>query len=655
MPAAHGAPVRQTGKNIMKILLASATSSCAVLLCAATFAQDDRVGVEAPSVEVNAFRVPLLERETTQGVTVISNREIEARNAATLAEILQTVPGVQVDQQGGPGGLSSIYIRGSDPEHVLVLIDGMRMNDLLLSRGGAYDLSAIDPATVERIEVIRGAGSAIYGADAIGGVVNIVTRRSREEGVQISGSAEAGTQYYRAANARVTGNTGRVQFSAGAATLEDGKPSDGGELKLSTVQGSLNFQATDEIAFSAFARANNRESAAFPDSSGGIRLAVNRTLEQRDADETLYGAGSTYKPSNQWGIDLRLSRYSRRENIDSPGVAPGPGAPFFGIPASLSDTELTRDAILASGSFKLPVNSDLTVGYERQNEEGDSRSVITGLGPANFRLERDTNSYFAALKSKPVENLVVLLDVRHDRISNLESETSPGAGVRYDFTRTGTAIKARYSEGFRPPSFYALASPLVGNPGLVSETSRSGELGVEQSIANASRLGASMFRTRTKSLIDFDPTVPGPIGFGQIVNRDRVETEGVEIYATLKPLDRLDIGANYTYVTTDILESAAELRNRPQHRASLSIAWQPKEASRLTWHTVYVGSFLDFSVPTEEIRLENYTRTDIGYSHKWHRLTAIAAVDNVFDQAYEEFVGFVNPGRRFRVGLSVNF
>ena len=639
----------------MRILLTFATGLVAVLACAGVIAQDNPAGVEAPLVEVSAFRVPLLESETAQGVTVISNREIKAHNATTLAEILQTVPGVQVDQQGGAGGLSSIYIRGSDPEHVLVLIDGVRMNDPLLSRGGAYDLSAIDPATVERIEVIRGAGSAIYGADAIGGVVNIVTRRSQKEGVQVSGSAEAGTQNYRAANARVTGNTGRVQFSAGAATLEDGKPTDGGELKLNTLEGSLNFQATDEIAFSAFARANNRESAAFPDSSGGIRLAVNRALEQRDADETLYGAGGSYKPGNQWGIDLRLSRYSRKENIDSPGVAPGPGAPGIGIPASLSDTELTRDAILVSGSFKLPLNSDLTVGHERQNEEGNSRSVITGLGSANFRLERDTNSYFAALKSKPVETLVVLLDVRHDRISNLESETSPGAGVRYDFTRTGTAIKARYSEGFRPPSFYALASPLVGNPGLVSETSRSGELGVEQSIANVIRLGASMFRTRTKNLIDFDPTVPGPRGFGQIVNRDRVETEGVEIYATLKPLDRLDIGANYTYVTTDILESAAELRNRPEHRASLSITWRPTEPSRLTWHTVYVGSFRDFSVPTDEIRLGSYIRTDIGYSHRWNRLTATAAVDNLFDDGYEEFVGFVNPGRRFRVGLSAAF
>ncbi len=639
----------------MKVLAVSTAGLAAALACGHSSAQDASSGMEAPPVEVTAFRVPVLESETAQGVTVVTRREIETRNATTMADILQTVPGVQVDRQGGPGGISSIYIRGSDPEHVLVLIDGVRMNDPLLARGGAYDLSAIDPATIERIEVIRGAGSAIYGADAIGGVVNIVTRRPTESGVRVSGGAEAGSQDYRAANARVTGNTGRVQFTAGAATLEEGENSDGGELQRNSLHGSLAIQATEQNGVSAFARASKRESTAFPDSSGGVRLAVIRTLEQRDADETLFGGGVAYAPSEQWRVDLRLSRYARDEDIDSPGVAPGPGAPFFGIPGTRSTTELTRDAALLSGTLKLPAQSDLTVGYERQDEDGDSRSVITGLGPADFRLERETDSWFAALKTKPVENLVILLDVRHDDISNLESETSPAAGARYDFPNTGTALKARYSEGFRPPSFYSLASPIVGNANLKSETSRSSELGIEQALGNSVRLGASVFRTRTRNLIDFDPTVPGPIGFGQIVNRDSVETEGVEVFATLKPMQRLDIGASYTYATADIIDSTAELRNRPEHRASLSLAWQVNEASRFTWHTVYVGEFRDFSVPTDEIEMDSYSRTDIAYSYKWNRLTASAAIDNLFDDDFEEFVGFVNPGRRFRVGVSVAF
>jgi outer membrane cobalamin receptor len=638
----------------MKILSGFVSGFGALAVSIGAAAQVEPVEAQAPPVEVSAFRIPLLVTETAQGVTVVTSSEIETRNAGSTAEILQMVPGVQVDRIGGPGGTSSIYIRGSDPEHVLVLVDGVRMNDPLLSRGGAYDLSAIDPATIERIEVIRGAGSAIYGADAIGGIVNIVTKGAAREGTQVSGSVSAGTKGYGNGSARVAGNTGQAKFSLGAAALQDGEEEDGSDLKLTTMDGSVSWQATTATEVKAFARRNDRESSAFPDSSGGIRLASNRTLEQREADESTLGGALAYRPGDQWGINVQVSRYSREEDIDSPGVDPGPGAPF-GIPATVSHTELTRDVALLSGSLRLPANSDLTLGHEWQREDGDSRSTQAFLPPGDFSLDRYTHSTFAAAKSKPVENLVVLLDLRYDRISSLESETSPGVGVRYDFAHTGTALKARYSEGFRPPSFFSLASPLVGNPNLSSETSRSYELGAEQSFGAAVQAGASRFWTRTRNLIDFDPTVPGPIGFGQIVNRDTVDSQGVETYITFKPLRRLDAGVNYTYVTTEIVQTGAELRNRPKHRASLSLGYQLDGASRLTWSTVYVGSSLDFSVPTDQIRLSDYTRSDVGYSYKWKQFSATAAVDNLFDDDYEEFVGFTNPGRRFRVGLSAVF
>lgn len=628
----------------MKILLPFLSGLGALVVSTGAVAQGDPLEAEAPAVEVSAFRIPLLVTETVQGATVVSSREIEARNATSAAEILQMVPGVQVDRIGGPGGTSSIYIRGSDPEHVLVLIDGVRMNDPLLSRGGAYDLSATDPATIERIEVIRGAGSAIYGADAIGGIVNIVTKGAVQEGFQVSGAVGAGTKGYGNGNTRVAGSTGPLKFSLGAAALQDGEEEDGGDLKLTTLDGSLAWQATSTIQINFFARRSDRESSAFPDSSGGVRLASNRTLEEREADESAFASGIAYRPGTQWRFDLQVSRYSREENIDSPGVAPF-------VPATQTTTELTRDVFLASGSLKLPANSDLTAGYEKQSEDGDSRSPQLG----DFSLERNTNSVFAALKSKPVENLAVLLDLRHDRISSLESETSPGVGVRYDFTQTGTAIKARYSEGFRPPSFFSLASPIVGNPNLVSETGKSVELGAEQSFGASILGGASWFKTRTKNLIDFDPSVPGPVGAGQMVNRDTVDSEGVETFLRLKPIRGLDAGLSYTYVSTEIVETGTELRNRPKHRASLAFGYQLAETSRLTWNTVYVGSASDFSFATDDAKLDAYARTDIGYAYKWKQFSATAAVDNLFDDDYEEFVGFTNPGRRFRLGLSAVF
>jgi vitamin B12 transporter len=612
-----------------------------LLLCTHSFAQDTTPEAEAPAVEVSAFRIPALITEAAQGVSVVTSRDIQERNPASAAELLQMVPGVQVDRMGGAGGLSSIYIRGSDPEHVLVLVDGVRMNDPLLSRGGAYDLSAIDPASIERIEVIRGTGSTMYGADAIGGVVNIITKRGAKEGLSLSGGLGVGTKGYASGNGRVAGGNEQVQYSVGAALLKDGRESDGGELDLTTFDGAVSLQAMPGTQVKFFARHNERESTMFPETSGGIRLATDRTLELRDATETTFGANAVYAPSDLWGARIQISRYDRKEDLNSPGVG-------FSIPASVSTTEFVRDSFLASGSVKLPLNSDLSAGYEYQNEDGDSRSVLAFIGPADFQLKRHTNALFAAWKSKPIENLIVLADLRYDRISGLSSETSPGAAVRYNLP-SGTSLKARYSEGFRPPSFFALADPNVGSPNLVSETSRSVEIGAEQVLGEYGQLGASVFKTRTKNLIDFDSTI------FKMVNRDTVESEGIEVQGTARPIAGLNVGASYTYVSTDILNSTDNLRNRPKHRASLTVNYEVDQASRVSLNAVYVSRSFDFSNPTGESQVDSYFRTDIGYSYRWQQFTASAAIDNVLDEKYEEFVGFTNPGRRFRVSVSAAF
>ena len=175
------------------------------------FAQEGSAdgAVVTPDVEVSAYRLPTLLSETSQGVSVVTRDEIEARNASSAVQLLRELPGLYVDQVGGPGGVASIHIRGSDPEHVLVLIDGVRVNDPMLSRGGSYDFSSLDLADVERVEIIRGSGSAIYGADAMGGVVNIITRRGETEGVTGSVGVEGGGQDYGRGTASVSGRSGK--------------------------------------------------------------------------------------------------------------------------------------------------------------------------------------------------------------------------------------------------------------------------------------------------------------------------------------------------------------------------------------------------------------------------------------------------------------
>jgi vitamin B12 transporter len=606
----------------------------------------------APPVEISAYRLPLLTSEAVQGVTVITEEEIDARKPSNVMDLLQLVPGVQVDQVGAPGGIANVYIRGSDTEQVLVLVDGVRVNDPLFSRGGGYDLSSIDPGTVERVEVLRGGGSAIFGADAMGGVINIVTRRTAQKSIDTTLSAGAGGNGYSTLGARLAGNTGQVSASVSASHLHDGQQSEGGDVKLDTVSASLAFHPTERGELRVFFNGVDRDSTSFPDQSGGIELAVIRSLEEREAQQNTVGANLSLTPWDPVTFKFQVSRYDSEEDIATPGVAPGPGG--MGLPAQFSQTDLQRDTVLASVGVRLPLQSELVVGYERLDERGASDSLIDFgvLVPVSFDLHRTTNSGFASLKSSPIANLVVLLEVRYDDVSDLDSETSPSAGVRYTLP-TRTTLKARYSEGFRPPSFFALGNPLVGNPDLVPETSKGGEVGVEQTLFDGRLfIGVTGFVTEYEDLVDFDETIPP---FGQLVNRSSVDTQGAEVQAAWRPVEALAITASYTYLSADIKDSSQELLHRPRNSASLGVSYAWSEAWRFVWNTVYADDSFDFSIPTAEVELGSWTRTDIALSYKWKVFTATVAVDNLFDSDYEQYVGFTNFGRRARAMVSARF
>ncbi len=613
---------------------------------------DAGMTVVTPDVEVTAYRLPTLVSETSQGVSVVTREEIEARNPSTVVQLMREIPGLYVDQVGGPGGVANIHIRGSDPEQVLVLVDGVRLNDPMLSRGGSYDLSSLDLVDVERIEVIRGSGSAIYGADAMGGVVNIVTRKSREPGTSASAGVEAGGQDYARATGSIRGGSEKVRFTANASALQDGEDKDGGSLDLKTFSGSLSFSASEGNGLGLFARHNERDSSSFPDFSGGIRLATNRTLEQRKARETVYGGNITLRPQDSIDLKLSVSRYERNEDIISPGVPPIPADPFNFVPPSVSESDFTRDNALVSATAFLPLDSDLVLGYEYMKEDGVNRGALDfGFPvPTDFRLARKTDSLFAELKSRPVQSLTLQFGARHDSPSGIEDETSLSAGVRYDFVSTGTALKAHYSEGFRPPSFYALGDPVVGNPDLKSETSKGYEIGLEQILKDgALRFILNGFWTDYKNLIDFDTT-----SF-TLVNRQEVEINGTEVELQWLPLSNLQFGLNYTYVNSEIVNSTDKLRNRPEDKASFTVRFFPSEAWQLAWTTLYIGEFFDSSIPTGDVKMDSYARTDISAAYQRKHYAITFAIDNLFDEMYEQYVGFVDPGVRARAGVSARF
>lgn len=653
--------------------LAALLGAHAVLAQTQSSGSDDVPTLTTPKIEVTGFRVPTLLNETSQGVSVMSEPEIRARNPDTIHQLFTQIPGVHIDQTGGPGGISSVYIRGSDPNHVLILVDGVRMNDPTNDRGGTYDLSSITPAMIERVEVIRGGGSAIYGADAMGGVINIITKRGKPGAPSVTLNGGLGTKGFANAGAGVSGGNDTATYSFGLSQLKDGREKDGGTLDLTSINGGLNVKLTENATWRFNGLFSSRGSDAFPQDSGGVRLSVLRDLERRHADEATLGTGLDWKLWERVTFRFGISTYNRIEDVNSPGVAPGLRS-STGLPASLSRTDFKRDGFLLSALIALPLRTALTVGFERLVESGDNQTTLDFGFPAlaAFNLHRNTNSGFLELKSEPLDGLIVRLGARNDVISSsgqnvdpftgdvravnsgLGARLSPSAGLRYTFASIGTSLKANYSEGYKAPSFYALSQPLVGNPDLKPETSKNAEVGVEQYLFEDSLWASlSAFKNETKNLVDFDGTV---LPFGQLVNRNKVDTDGAEGQIRYAPVDALTLGLNATYARARIADTGARLRNRPDWRGGITIQYRLNEAIGFNWQTAYVGTTLDSSIPTDNVLLKPFWRSDFSTYYRFlDRYTITAAIDNVFNKRYEQFVGFQNPGVRFRLALTARF
>lgn len=609
-------------------------------------------------VYISGYRVQTLASQATEGLSVIDRAEIERRAPATAPDLLRQLPGLQVDQLGGPGGLSSVYVRGSDPNHVLVLVDGVRVNDPTNSRGGGFDYSALDPAAIERIEVLRGPASALYGADAMGGVINIVLRRPPPGPSSAQLGAMAGGQGYRRANARLGLGVqgGGSSLGLGLAALDDGAGGEQGFMRLRSADlKAQTHLAAWQLGFDA--RHTRRLGASFPDDSGGPAHAVLRELDSKRGSESAYALRATWQPG-RWTLSAHASWFRHREDIKSPGVAPGLRSDF-GVPTSQSHTNFRRRNLLLSALLPLGAAAEgtdqLAFGLEQQHEHGLNNTEYSFFGqpiPADFDLRRRTRSLFTELQLQPSEALLLRGGLRQDRVSGLAGRLSPSAGLRYELKSWGGALKSSLASGFKPPSFFGLGlpEPLGGNPALRAERSRGVSLGYEQSFWGHGQLAMSLFNTRYKDLITFDNSS------NKTVNANTAKVRGLELEFGWQLTRELALRAQYTRLLTHVVDSDEPLRQRPGKRGGLQLNYGLGADAQLSWSSEYIAEVFDSSIPTGNLFLPTSLRSDLAYTARLgQRARLTLALDNVFNRRNEAYVGFAAPGRRARVGLGFDY
>ncbi|MBW2398332.1 MAG: TonB-dependent receptor [Deltaproteobacteria bacterium] len=589
-------------------------------------------------VVVTASREPMPADRAPGTVSVITREEIERAHYTSLVDVLRRVPGIHIEQPGSRGGRASIYTRGLDPNQTLILLDGVRLNDPANNRGGSFDLSTLDPAGVERIEIVRGPTSAVHGSDAIAGVVNIITRTGAD-GQELSLQASGGRWgvYRIAGEARA--RRGPADLSLAGAWVDEGDPPDDQRFRGGNLKAAAGFDLPGEARLRGTLRFADSESRAYPDDSGGPEFATIRALERRDVRDVNLHVELSQAPIRWIDYAASFSYRHRRERRDAPGVAPGLRDPF-GIPAESSRDVLDYYAF----SLRNTVYRDREVG----SSDGELFPGEPFAVPTSFDLDRVVGGAFAELLWSCMCGLALYAGARVDFPDSASAEFNPRVSARYRIPRLDLELSGSWGEGFKLPAFFSLAHPVVGNPGLDPERSQGFDLGVSRSFWEGRiEARASYFDIEVKDLIDFDAGPP-PL----LVNRSKIESRGFELELRVDPVSWLGLTGSVTHTATDIKGSSANLLNRPRWQGHLTLVWNPLPSVTVRTAALFVGSVKDSSIPTGPVTLDSWTRVDLSAAWRLNEhITVFLEIDNLLDSDYEEAIGFPAPGIRPRAGV----
>lgn len=582
--------------------------------------------------------------------TVIDAAEISARNDATVLDLLREVPGVQVSQPG-PGGVPQVFIRGGEPNFTIFLLDGIRVNDLNNTRGGSFDLASLNLGDIERIEIVRGPQSSIYGSDGLAGVINIISKRGGRRLAAVA-EAEGGGDDYRRGQVGVSGPLGAGSFSLQAGHRDDGEPTSGSTYETSTVGGQLRLVPRDDLRVNFYGRYADSEGTSFPEDSGGPERAALRDLDTRSGEDLSVGGDFDWRLGDVWSVQGLASWYERQDKADSPGVAPGVRDP---VPPNGSANDLERLNASLRTTAELAQALRLTVGADYLHEDGESLGYLEfapGMRiPADYALDRSVVGAFGEIRFNASDSTILQASVRHDEPDEVSGETTWKAGALYLFHGGASRLRLNAGTGFKLPSFFALGHPLVGNPDLRPEKSRSIDAGITRVLGeDAAAVGVTLFAVEYEDLIDFDPET-----FTN-VNRSKVTSVGFELEASASVNDTLDARAHLTYTDLDVKDADRNLLQRPQWRGGAGLRWTPRERWLVDLAWLHVGGAYDSSIPTGEVRLDAWNRVDLNV--QWRatpRLRLALAVDNLLDADYEEAVGFPASGIRPRFTIGYGF
>ncbi len=613
---------------------------------------------EMDEIVVTANRSETALHEVGSSITVITREEIEQRQQPFVLDLLRTVPSLDVVRNGGDGGPTYVGIRGAKSEHTLVLMDGVRMNDPA-STGGSFDFASLTTDAVERIEILRGPQSTLYGSDAIGGVINIITRRGsgRPSGFV---SAKGGSFSTAREQVSVSGGAGPVNYSLGVSRQDTGGISSAAEqygnhetdgYHATSVATRLGISPARNFDFDCIVRYLS-DKADLDNGGGAAQDDPNYIV--RSEQVLVRGQGRLSLFDDLWEQTLGISF----NNLDRE---------FRNDTDALHPSDLERSSFHGESlafdwqnTLRLHKTNTLILGVETREEKARSDYYSeSSYGPYSsvFPGESDRiTGYYLQDRISLWDAWFTTLGVRLDDHSRFGTETTYRFTSSYLVKQTATRFKGSYGTGFKAPSLYQLYEPTYGNRSLSPEKSEGWEIGVEQALLDGRmELGATWFSNDFEDLIEFDSSA------SRYKNTARAESYGVELSTTVRPTDDLTLGAAYTWTKTKDKATGLELLRRPENKFSVDANYRFNKKGNVNLEIAYVGKRQDtrfdpVTYASTRVDLGGYLLANLAASYDVTRwLQVFARVENLLDRQYEEVWGYGTPGIGGYGGVKVSF
>ena len=585
-------------------------------------------------VVVSATKTPISLRRVTSAVEVLTEQDLTERNVKTLVEVLRLSPGLAAFQNGGPGGQANVRIRGGSASQTLVLIDGAIVNS---ATTGEFNFAHLTVDNVEKIEIVRGAQSTLWGSDAMGGVINVTTKRGRGP-LKAGGFFEYGSFNTLREGGHVSGGKGPVDFSLTLSRWDTTGISQSNYRRGASERDAYrNWQASSRVGVALPSDGRLDVNFRWWNSSINIDWPPADIRGLRNDSEQFIFSGIYRQPVTDWWTHaLTLSR-SHNALLNDSGTASNT------IPVLANRIESQHD-------FRLNQYVTLTMGYQFREQTGKNDG-----GSYSFP-EKIVSSHagFSQVQLNLFDRFFATAGVRHDGYNTFGDATTYRVTGGYLLKETNTKLRGSYATGFRAPTVIDLFWPGYGNPDVRPEKSQSFDVGVAQTLFDDGvKISGGYFWNRYRDLIQPELCVP-PYTYcaGNVGSAKSQGWEvGIEmVLARDQPwMKRLELKGHYTMTLTRNLGTGTRLPRWPVDQAGLSVRYQPIDPLSMTLDFRFVGERPD----TQRLGSFDVLNLAVTYDVS-ERIEAYVRVDNLLDEEYEEILFYGTPGRSIFGGVRVN-